>query len=34
MFSMVALVTNTNTQTSKSQGVDEILNLQSGEVQC
>jgi hypothetical protein len=33
MFLMVALVTNTNTQTSKSQGVDEILNLQNGEVQ-
>jgi hypothetical protein len=30
---MVTLVTKISTQTSESQGVDEILNLQSGEVQ-
>jgi hypothetical protein len=34
MFLVVALMTKTSTQTSKPQGVDEILNLQSGEVQC
>jgi hypothetical protein len=33
MFLMVTLVTKISTQTSESQGVDEILNLQSGEVQ-